>query len=144
MATEVETGHGSEFHLADAQGELRLLGELTDIPIPSGAAGLIDASHMQSVGFKDYITEPLQDGEEVDLVMNWIPGSETDQLAREAKGHTRAFKTVLKVGGATRDITGFVLVRDYVRSNPMLGKRTGTLRVKWVGEPNEAEGAAGQ
>jgi hypothetical protein len=140
MATEVETGHGSEFWLDNESGTLTLLGEITDVPIPSGAADLIDASHMKTVGFKDFIQAPLKDGEEADLVMNWIPGSATDALARGSVGKVRDYKIVLPVDGDTWEITGSVLVRDYVRTNPMGDKRSGTLRVKWVGDSTEAAG----
>jgi hypothetical protein len=138
MATEVETGIGSEFWLANSSGTLVLLGEVTNIPIPSGTTALIDASHYKSVGFKDYIAAPLQDGEEADLNMNWIPGSATDALCVEAKNKTREFKIVIPVDGEPAiQFTGEVLVRNYVRVNPFEDKRTGTLTVKWVGEPAE-------
>lgn len=142
MATEVETGLGSTFSLANSTGVLTPLGELTGaIPIPSGSADLIDATHFGSVDFKDYIQAPLQDGEEVELTMNWIPGSATDALCREAKGKTREYEIVLPVNGGTYEISGSVLVRDYQRTNPNLDKRSGTLRIKWVGASTEAPGA---
>lgn len=142
MATEVETGLGSTFKLADAGGTLTLLGEPTNIPIPSGATDLIEASHYQSVDYKDYISSPLKDGEEADITMNWVPGSATDTLARGAVGETREFEIVVPAGsGATSDgtykFTGSVLVRNYVRDNPFDDKRTGTLTVKWVGAVTE-------
>lgn len=138
MTTNVETGLGSTFLLKDAGGVLTELGEVIGaIPIPSGAADLIDASHFKSVDFKDYIQAPLQDGEEVDLEMNWIPGSATDVLCRDAKGKTRDYKIILPVGAGTFEITGSVLVRDYKRVNPMSDKRSGTLRIKWVGAETE-------
>lgn len=142
MATEVETGIGSEFWLADESDVLVLLGEVTNIPIPSGTTALIDASHYGSVGFKDYISAPLQDGEEAELEMNWVPGSATDLLCAGAKNKTRAFKVVVPVDGEpARQWTGDVLVRNYVRQNPREEKRVGTLTVKWVGEILEENAA---
>ena len=141
MTTEVETGHGSKFWLDDAGGTPVLLGEITNVPIPSGAAELIKASHMATVGFHDYIQSPLKEGEEADLEINWIPGNATDALCRAAVGKTRDFKIELIVGEGTWEILGSVLVRDYKRQNPMEAKRSGTLKVKWVGETTEAAGA---
>lgn len=142
MTTEVETGAGSTFELDNGSGVLTTLGEITGVmPIPSGAPGLINASHFGSVDFMDYIQAPLQDGEEVDLTMNWVPGSTTDALCRAAKGKTRPYKITLPVGAGTWEITGSVLVRDYKRTNPMDDKRSGTLRIKWVGAETEAAGA---
>ena len=113
-----------------------------NIPIPSGATDLIEASHYQSVDYKDYNSSPLKDGEEADITMNWVPGSATDTLVRQAVGQTREFEIVVPAGqGATTDGTykfeGSVLVRNYVRDNPFDDKRTGTLTVKWVGAVTE-------
>lgn len=142
MTTAVQTGHGSTFKLADAAGALTLLGELTNIPIPTGRTDLLDASHYGSVDFKDFIASPLKDGEEADLVMNWVPGLATDALCKDAVDATRDFEIVVPAGeGATTDgsykFTGSVLVRQYKRENPMDAKRTGTLTVKWVGAITE-------
>lgn len=151
MTTKVQTGHGSTFKLADAAGALTLLGEVTNVPIPSGSFELIDASHHGSVGYRDFIQSPLKDGEEADLEINWIPGSATDVLLRDAVGKSRAFEIVVPAGvksGAvgsadgTYTFTGSVLVRNYVRENPMDDKRTGTLTVKWVGAITETYTAA--
>ena len=137
MTTAVQTGHGSIFELANASGTLTELGEVTNIPVPNGTSELIEASHMKTVGFLDYIQHPLRDGEEAEIEMNWIPGSATDTLLRDARGKTREFRIVIPAGeGTTSDGTyefeGSVLVRDYVRNNPKDDKRTGVLLVKWV------------
>lgn len=132
MATDVETGIGSEFRLADASDALVLLGEVKEMPVPSGSTDLLDASHMKTVGFRDYIQSPLRDGEEADIVMNWIPNSATDALAVAAIGDTRAFELRVFQDTGVYIFTGSVLVRNYVRSNPMDEIRTSTLTVKWV------------
>jgi hypothetical protein len=142
MATEVETGLGSTFKLADSGGTLTLIGEPTSIPIPTGSTDLIDASHYASVDYKDFISSPLKDGEEADIEMNWVPGSATDTLLRQSVGETRDFEIVVPAGqGTTSDGTykfeGTVLVRQYQRENPFDDKRTGTLTVKWVGAVTE-------
>lgn len=137
MATTVETGHGSEFYLDNAAGVSTKLGEVFNIPIPNGTTELIDASHMDTVGFRDYISSRLRDGEEADIEMNWIPGSATDTLLRDARGQTRDFRIVIDQGTGTYEFVGSVLVRDYVRNNPMDDRRTGTLRVKWVSDITE-------
>jgi hypothetical protein len=143
MPSEVETGIGSEFWLADETDHLVEVAELTNIPIPNGAIGLIEVSHMKTVGFKDYINEPLADGEEADLGMNWLPGSDTEELCIGAKGKKRRFKINVPVDGVlARQFTGTVLVRNYSRNNPMQEKRDATLTVKWVGEIVEAAYAA--
>lgn len=138
MTTAVQTGIGSEFWLKPATGILVKIGEVTNVPIPNGTTDLIDASHMGTVGFRDYIQSPLQDGEEADLEINWIPNSATDLLLRDAVGFSRDFKVVCPVAGGHYDFTGACLVRRYVRTNPMDDKRTATLTVKWMGTITEA------
>ena len=143
--SDVETGHLTEFWLWDhslATPALVELAELTEVPLPEGTADLVETSHMKTIGYKSYINAPLKDGEEADLVMNYIPGSLSDILCRKAKndGRPHPFKIVLVNGDGTWEITGEVLVRNYVRSNPMLDRRTATLRVKWVSEADEAAG----
>jgi hypothetical protein len=143
--SDVETGHLTEFHLHNGAtpGALIELDELLEVPLPSGASDLIETSHMKTVGYKSYRNAPLKEGEEADLVMNYIPGSATDVLLRAAKaaGDPRAYKIVLVNGEGTHEITGSLVVRDYTRSNPMGDRRTATARVKWVDEETEAAGA---
>jgi hypothetical protein len=137
MTTLVETGHGSEFWLADASGVLTKLGEVIAVPIPSGAGELIMASHMDTTGFHDYINAPLRDGEEVELEMNWVPNSATDDLCLAAVGSSRDYKIILPVDDDTYEIEGTVLVRDYARNNPMDDRRTATLTIKWISDTLE-------
>lgn len=137
MATDAETGHGSEFWLDDENSTLFELGEITDVPVPDGEAALIDASHHKTVGFKDYIQAPLQEGEEADLVMNWIPNSDTDAVCRGAVGQRRDFRINCPAEGGVYRFEGTVLVRKYTRQNPREEKRVGTLKVKWVSEVTE-------
>ena len=137
MTTEVQTGHGSIFELDDGSGTLTAIGEVFSIPVPNGTTELIDASHMATQDFRDYIQSPLRDGEEADIEMNWIPGSATDTLLKNAIGDTRPFRIEIPAGeGAVSDGTyefaGSVLVRNYTRNNPMDDRRTGVLTVKWV------------
>jgi hypothetical protein len=137
----VQTGHLSEFWLHNGTA-LTKLGEVLEVPLPSGAADLVETSHMETTGFKSYISAPLREGEEADLVMNYIPNSATDVLLRAAKaaGDARAYKIVLKNGAGTWEITGSAVVRDYVRSNPLDDRRTATATLKWVNAETEAAG----
>lgn len=142
MATEVETGHGSEFWLDDASGVSTKIGEPFNIPIPNTEApDLIDASHHDTEVYKDFIQSPLREGTESDIEMNWIPGDATETLLLAAVGDTRDYQIIIPDGAGTRTFTGSCLVRNYVRENPMEDRRTGTLTVKWTSVPVEAVGA---
>ncbi len=142
MTTAVETGHGSEFWLANATGVLTKLGEVFNIPVPNTeAAELIDASHMDTVTYRDYIQSRLREGIESDIEMNWVPGDATETLLLAAVGTSRNYKIVIKKGTGTREFAGACLVRNYMRENPMEERRTGTLTVKWTSVPVETAGA---
>jgi hypothetical protein len=142
--SEVTTGHESEFWLGNGAtpSVLTELAEVTEVPLPEGAAELYETSHMKTTGYKSYKAAPLKEGAEADIVMNYIPGSATDVLCRGAKasGDERPFKIVLKTEDGTWEITGFCVVRNYVRSNPMEDRRTATLTVKWTSDETEAAG----
>ncbi len=133
MDTEVEEGMG-EFKLADAADTLVKIGEPFNIPVPNGSTDLIEASSFDTVEFKDYITSRLREGEEADLEMNWVPGSATDALCIDARNKRRRFEITLPQAGGEYKFAGSLLVRDYMRVNPMGDKRTGKLTVKWVSE----------
>jgi hypothetical protein len=143
--SEVTTGHGSEFWLGNGAtpSVLTELEEVTEVPLPEGAAELYETSHMKTQGYKSYKAAPLKDGAEASIVMNYVPGSPTDLLCREAKaaGDARPYRTVLPTEDGTWEVTGSCVVRNYVRSNPGAGRRTATLVVKWVSDETEAEGA---
>ncbi|MGE0178987.1 MAG: phage tail tube protein [Sphingomonas sp.] len=141
MTTEVETGHGSQFWLDDAGGTPVQLAEVLSVPIPSGAAELIKASHMGTTGFHDYITAPLREGEEAEVTMNFLPGSPTDQLCVAAVGATRDFRAVIPTGAGTYEYSGSVIVRDYKRGNDMEDRRQAALVIKWVSAITEGAGA---
>lgn len=133
MTTSVTTGLGSTFKLADASALLTLLGEIVELPVPNGTTDLLDATHMGTTGFRDFIQSPLRDGEEAEIVMNWVPNSASDILCTAAIGATRSFELVVPAGaGHTYKFTGSVLVRNYIRNNPKDEVRTCTLVVKWV------------
>jgi hypothetical protein len=142
--SDVITGHKSQFWLANASGTLTKIAEVTDVPLPSGAKDLIEVSHMETEDYKDFITAPLRDGEEADIVMNYIPGSASDVLLQEAwdSGARREYRISIPVdeaGTTRREFTGDCIVRNYVRENPMEDRRTATLTIKWVGPITETE-----
>jgi hypothetical protein len=142
MADDVETGQGTEFMLADGTGALTKIGRLQEVPMPNTeAAGLLETSDMDTVGFKEFIQERLAEGVESDLEMFWVPGDATETLLLAAVGDRREYEITLPVDGGTRTVSGELLVRNFVRNNPRTEARTGTLTVKWMTVPVEAAGA---
>lgn len=144
MADE-STGFGSSFSIGNPVTliELANIEEFPDLP--SFTRDLLDTTHYKTTGgFMTYMGSPLKDGAESDLVMKIALGSPSDVACRTAMadGLERPYKMVLPVaGGETWEITGNLIVRNYVRTNPKADLRLATLTVKWSGQATEAEGA---
>jgi hypothetical protein len=139
------TGFGSTFSIGNPTTliELANIEEFPDLP--SFTRGLLDTTNYKTAGgFQTYIGAPLKDGAESDLVMKIALGSASDQACRTAMadGIPRPYKMVLPTASGTWEISGSLIVRNYVRTNPMTDLRKATLTVKWSGLATEAEGAS--
>jgi hypothetical protein len=146
MADEA-TGFGSTFSIGNPV-QLIELANIEDFPdLPSFTRDLLDTTHYKTEGgFMTYMGSPLKDGAESNLVMKIALGSASDLACREAMadGKPRPYKMVLPTSTATWEVTGSLIVRNYVRTNPKADLRMATLTVKWTGIAAEAAGAAPQ
>jgi hypothetical protein len=142
MADE-STGFGSIFSIGNPTALVELA-NITDFPdLPSFTSDLLDTTNFKTVGgFMTYMGSPLKDGAESDIVMNIVLGSPSDAACRaaQADGKTRPYKMVLTTASGTWEVTGNLIVRNYVRTNPKADIRTATLTVKWSGIATEAAG----
>lgn len=143
MADET-TGFGSTFKIGNPTTLLEL-GNIEEWPnLPNFTRDLLDTTNYKTEGgFMTYIGSPLKDGAEDDLVMKLAIGSPTDLACRaaHADGKTRPYEMTLPLAdGSTYVISGNLIVRNYVRTNPKADLRMATLTVKWSGIPTEAEG----
>ncbi len=138
MAHNATTGNGTEFWLHDGTSLVKL-GEVFDVPeMPAASRELIDATHMESGDFMEYLSAPRRDGAEVTLSMNFVPNSATDTLCEAAvsAGNVRTYELVYKIAAGTkRKKAGSCIVRDYRVTNPMSDRRVGSLTVKWTDKP---------
>ncbi len=119
------------------------LANITDFgDLPSFIRALIDKTNFKSPdGIMEYTTSPLRDGNEVDFVMNIALGSASDLACRNAMadGKARPYELLLPLADASLwKISGGLIVRNWVRTNPMADLRKGTLTVKYVTLPTEA------
>lgn len=145
MADE-STGFGSTFSMGNPTTLLELA-NIEDFPdLPSFTHDLLDTTNFKTDGgFMTYMNSPLKDGAESTLMMKIALGSASDAACRLAMtdGKARPFKMVLPTSTGTWEITGNLIVRNYVRTNPKAELRMATLTVKWTGQPTEAAGATG-
>ena len=142
MADEL-TGFGSTFSIGNPTTliELANIEEFPDLP--SFTRDLLDTTNFKTAGgFMTYMGSPLKDGAESNLVMKIALGSASDLACRSAMadGLARPYKMVLPTSTATWEITGSLVVRNYVRTNPKADLRMATLTVKWTGIATEAAG----
>lgn len=139
MADEF-TGFGSTFKMGNPVTLLEL-GNIVEWPeLPTFTRDLIEKTHFKSPdGVKQYMNSPLQDGAEATFVMNIDLGSTSDAACRSAfaDGVERPYEMSLPTANGLYLITGGLIVRNYVRTNPMDDLRKASLTVKWVSLPTE-------
>jgi len=136
---DVDLGAGSEFWLAAANGDMTEFAMVTEVPYPSESDDLVEVTHMKSPNKRKEYIGGWSDGDEADITMNYVPGSPTDLLIREAKASKkpRAYRLVFPTATGKWQITGFVLVRAYSVAAPMDDRRTATVTVKFTGAENQ-------
>ena len=144
MTTEVGIGLGSEFWLDNASNTLTQLGEILSVSPPNSQQADVEATHMASPNRRrEFVAGLIDDGEGA-FEMNYVPGSASDILIRDAitDGVTRSYKIVLPVAdGTTWEITGDCIVKGYERNVPIDDRMTATLTVRFTGASSEAAGA---
>lgn len=145
MATEAQIGLGTEFWLDNAAGTpvLTKLGEILSVTPPNPQTEEVEATHMGSPNRRrEYISGLIEDGEGT-FEMNYVPGSTTDELIRDAldDGNTRNYKIVLPDGAGTWEIEGECIVKGYERNIPIDDRMTASLTVRFTGASTEAAGA---
>jgi hypothetical protein len=142
MATQARIGHGATFALASSGGGTPVeLAEITGISLPSPESSEVEATHFGSPNRRrEYIAGLIEDGEGT-FEMNWVPGSPTDVLLREAQdsGETRAYRiTIPRDGEPAWEVTGSAIIRRVERAVPIDDRMTASVTVRFTGGTTEA------
>lgn len=143
--TVAKTGWGGEFWLANASAALTELVEVVSFTLPNGEAETIEATHLKSPNRRrEFIPGMIDDGD-IEVVLNYVPGSATDILVRAARddGVTRAFKAEIpRNSPATNwEITGTCIVTGLDRGSVEAdGVMRSTVTLKISGATTEAAG----
>jgi len=145
--SEARIGWGTEFWLANAAGTLVELDEVTEIPFAEETADDVDVTHFKSPRRrKEYKLGLIEPGDG-SLMLNYIPGSDTDVLLREAHdaGTVRAYRAILpdEAGEPAWQIDGFMLVKSRGRAVPIGDRMTQTVNVRFTGAAEEAAATGG-
>jgi hypothetical protein len=127
-------GYDSTFEVEDAPGSgvFVELAECTDITPPSSSVDDVEVTHMKSPDrTKEYIAG-LTDAGEGSMGMNWVPGSDTDNLiiAWRADGTRRAARITYPNNVRW---TFLAYVKTYSGAVPVKDRMSATLAMKIAG-----------
>ena len=140
--SDARIGWGTTFKLEKADHTLLELDEVTDIPLPSEEAADVEVTHYKSAGRRKEYRGGLIEPGNGNLVLNYIPGSATDLLIREAHqaGTPRKYEAILpdEAGAADWKISGFLIIKSRGRAVPIGDRLVQTVGVRFTGNSTEA------
>lgn len=132
-------GYGSSFQVAsaDSPGQFHYLAEIFNITPPSSSVDQIDVTHMQSPGRRREFIAGLIDPGETSFEMNFIPGSESDEilfdiLATPAGQSSSRTCRVIFPNGVHWEFTGVLMT--YEPAVPTDDKMTATVTFRVSGD----------
>lgn len=144
--TAAKTGWGGEFHLDDdaVTPVLTELVEVVSFTLPNGETEQVEATHLKSPNRRrEFVAGMIDDGE-LEVVINYVPGSATDVLVLAAlnDGATRNWMAVIPRETANWEITGDGIVTGYDRGTVEVdGVMRATITIKASGATAEAAAA---
>jgi hypothetical protein len=112
---KASTGWGGSVLLHDGTALYELV-EVVSFGLPSDTSDRVETTHLKSPNRRRQYTSGLIDSGEVEVVLNFRPGSTTDLLLETAlvDGDERAAKFVIpELGVPTRQYTATVVVTAY-------------------------------
>lgn len=140
--TAAKTGWGGEFHLdaTSGAGSPTELVEVVSITLPNGETEQVEATHLKSPNRRrEFISGMIDDGE-MEVVINYVPGSATDALVRVAlnDGLSRGWMAVIPRASTDWEITGDGIVTGYDRGTVEVdGVMRATITIKCSGSQTE-------
>ena len=141
-ATAATIGWGTKIFLADANGVLQQLQEVTEVPFPDDQIADVEATHLLSPNRRKEYIAGLIDGQTGDIIMNWVPGSATDLLCSDFKnsGAVRAMRVqVLQADSTYYQFDVSVIAKQYKKVAPHDNRMTATLTVRFTGAAVETD-----
>lgn len=146
--TEARIGWGGEVHLSTdlTVANLAELDEVVSFGLPDDDVDEVEVTHLKSPGRRREYIAGLQDGGEIEVTLNYAPGSATDILIRNAKtaGTTRAIRFIIpdETGDPEWQIDTFAFVKGYARGPVSAAdKIESTVRFRITGAQTEAAAA---
>jgi hypothetical protein len=145
--SEARIGWGTLFRLAGANQTLVELDEVTAVELPNEQTDDVEVTHMKSPGKRKEYRGGLIDPGSGSITVNYLPGSDTDLLIREAQnaGTARAFQCDLpdEEGNPEWRVSGFLIVKGRSRAIPIGDRMTMQVAVRYTGNSTEADVPSG-
>ena len=125
---EASIGWGGEFWLGTTSlpASLVELVQVVSFGLPQDQIDRVDTTHLKSPNRRREYTSGLVDGGEVQVVLNFRPGSDTDQAIEDAlaAGDERAIKFVVpNLGASVWDYATTAIVTGYDRGSVSAGDK---------------------
>ncbi|EZP57430.1 phage tail tube protein [Sphingomonas sp. RIT328] len=143
--SEAQSGYGTGFFLTPPGGAKTEIDEVIKVPFAEETTETFEKTHLKSPGRrKEYGAGLIEPGEDT-LEINYIPGSPTDVVLREAhaSGKPHAYETYLPApDDKWWKISGFLIVKSRGRAIPINDRMTQTINVQFTGGSDEASAAA--
>lgn len=143
--TDARAGWGGEVHLSTDETEANLaeLVEVVSFGLPDADVQEIEVTHLKSPNRRREFIAGMTDGGEVEVTLNYVPGSATDTLITAARdaGTTRAIRFVIpdQAGDPDWQVDTFAFVKGYAKGPVVAdGKIEATLRLRVTGDVTEA------
>lgn len=135
MTTEADIGSGATFKLGNgATPEVfTAVAEVTNISLSGTSVDAVEATHMGSGGWREYIPG-MGDGGEFSIDLNFTEGGYS---ALEAKLRTKFNVEIAEPGGA--EWTAAVILTSLSAEIPLEDRMTASATFKVSGQPNFAE-----
>ncbi|MGZ8328096.1 MAG: phage tail tube protein [Allosphingosinicella sp.] len=117
--------------------------EVVSFSLPDDEVDEVEVTHLKSPGKRREFRSTLIDGGTVDVELNYLPGSATDELIRKCKaaGDVQPIEFVVpdEVGDPAWEVTTGGFVKGYARGPFAAGdKVSATVRLRISGAQSEA------
>jgi predicted secreted protein len=145
--SDAKLGYGSKFLMKALANSTALtkLAEVTSVTLPNEQVAEVEVTHYESPGRTREFIAGLNDAGEITIGMNYLPGSDTDDLivAAKADGAVRTMRIVVPDGTATGQAFTFPgFVRGYERDVPIDDKMTAQVTIRVAGAVVQAAAPA--
>lgn len=132
---DVKIGYGAGLWIADDEGDLVEIAEVTAIGLPNPQQDDVDATHFKSPNRQREFVAGLIDNGEIQFGTNYIAGSASDTLITEAmqSGEVRDIVVAIPAGASFQYFEFSGIVKGYEKDIPIDDRQTATITVRVSG-----------